>query len=276
MKISVCHYSFHRTWAAEKWTCERLAQAVKDLGADGVDFHAGLLGSTAAAAAKIKAALRKTGLTLSGLSVSNDFNVESDADFKKQVDTVIAWLRVAAEVRAPVSRIFGAGIKDRNDRAAFRACRERVLKGLRIVVKEAEKLGVVFALENHGGFPCTGEEQVEVIRTINSPSLRATIDVGNYMNGGQEGHVGSAIAAPYAAYVHFKDFVKAPDSRSPWGWGIHACTVGKGAVNHRECLQALKNAGYDGFVALEYEGPEDEKIGVAESMTYTKDVMKGF
>jgi len=124
--------------------------------------------------------------------------------------------------------------------------------------------------------PCTGEEQVSIIEKIGSQFLRATIDVGNYMQGGQEGHVGTRIAARYAAYVHFKDFCKKPASSKPWSWHIEACTVGKGDVDHYACLEALKEAGYNGFIALEYEGPNDEAVGVPESVKFMNEVMKKF
>ena len=49
-----------------------------------------------------------------------------------------------------------------------------------------------FDFGDHGGLPCTAQEQIDAIKAINSPSLRATIDVGNYMSGGEEGHVATA------------------------------------------------------------------------------------
>lgn len=188
MKKAICHYSFHRRWTAEKWTAERLAEEVKALGIECVDFHAGMMAPAATAAARIRAALSKSGLTLSSLSLGNDFNKENPAEFKAQVDGVKEWIRVAAELRAPVSRIFGGSIgeKERSDPAAKAKGRQRILDGLGAVVKEAEKNGLVLAIENHGGLPCTGEEQVDVIRAVNSPSLKATVDVGNYLEGNQE------------------------------------------------------------------------------------------
>lgn len=276
MKKSICHYSLHRMWRTQNWTCLQLAEHVKSLGCEGIDFHAGLMGSTAGAAQKIREALKKTGLTLSGFSLGNNFNQEDTTLFKEQVDTVKAWLEVAAEVKAPVSRIFGGHIKDRSNQEQLQRGFELILAGLGQVVKAAEKLGVVLALENHGGLPCTGEEQVDVIQQINSKNLRATVDVGNYLQGGQEAHVGSAIAAAYCSYVHFKDFRKTPSQNSSLPWGLQACIVGTGDVDHLKCLTALKKAGYNGFVALEYEGPEDEKIGVPQSLEFMNKVMKGF
>jgi sugar phosphate isomerase/epimerase len=278
MKKAICHYSFHRRWTAEKWTAERLAEEVKALGVEGVDFHAGMMAPSGTAVERIRAALSKTGLTLSGLSLGNDFNKENPKDFQTEVDRVKEWIRVAAELRAPVSRIFGGslGEKARGDPAAKAQGRQRILDGLGAVVKDAEKCGLVLAIENHGGLPCTGEEQVDVIRAVNSPSLKATIDVGNYLEGDQEAHVGTRVAASQAAYIHFKDFKKIPDASARFGRKLQACVLGEGDVDLRACLDALKRAGYNGFVALEYEGTEAETTGVPKSVAHMKKVMQGF
>ena len=87
MRKAICHYSFHRRWAAEKWTADRLAEEVKSLGIEGIDFHAGMMAPSATAAERVRAALSKTGLTLSGLSLGNDFNKEKPEEFRVQVET---------------------------------------------------------------------------------------------------------------------------------------------------------------------------------------------
>ncbi len=272
MKQAICHYSFHRRFSDEKWDLDRLAEEVKKLGVDAIDFHAGYIGDPATAAARIQKALSDHDLVLSGLSMSNDFNKLDRDALNEEIKTVKTWLRVAAEVQAPVSRVFGGHLRreQRLNAEAKEAGRQCILSALQEVVEEAGRLGVVLAIENHGGLPCTGEEQVDVIETINSPFLKATVDVGNYMQCGQEGHVGTALAAAHAAYVHLKDFRKVSDESLPWGWKVETATVGEGDVDIPACLRALQDAGYDGFVALEYEGREDERTGVPKSVNCMK------
>ncbi len=268
MKQAICHYSFHRRHAAEKWTPERLAREIAALGVEGIDYHARLLGSTEGTAELIQAAVAQHGLTLSGLSFSTNFNRASQADWDKEVASANRWVAFAAGLKAPVSRIFGGSLSadDRKDEAARAAAWQRMIDGVAAVTKEAEKFGLVLALENHGGLPCTAQEQIDAIQAVNSPCLRATIDFGNYMAGGEEGHEATVKVAPYCAYVHVKDYRKTPDPSKPWGWGIQACTVGEGDVDLAACIAALRQAGYSGFVALEYEGSEDETTGVPRSV----------
>ncbi len=276
MIAAICHYSLHRRWKAEGWTLPRLMQEVRQLGLTHVDVHAGMLGTPDGAATAIRAALAGAGLSLAGLSLSNSFSGDAPEDVRAQVEKVRRWLEVAAEVRAPVSRIFGGSLRpaERGDPDVRRRKTAQIVETLGTVARDAERLGVLLALENHGGLPCTGEEQVAVIRAVNSPALKATIDVGNYLGCGQESDAGTRVAAPCAAYVHFKDFVKAPDAAAPWGWKAEPCVLGEGAVRHRECLAALRAAGYDGVVALEYEGSEDEQTGVPRSVAQMKTVLQ--
>ncbi len=275
MQLAICHYSFHRRYVAEKWTPDRLAREVAALGVEGIDFHARLLGSMDGTAGLIQAAVANHGLTLSGMSFSTNFNRSNLDEWKAEVETTKKWVAFSAGLKAPVSRIFGGNLsfEERNDPAARAAAWQRMIDGVAAVTKEAEKFGLVLALENHGGLPRTAQEQIDAIRTIDSPSLRATIDVGNYMSGGEEGHMGTTLGAPYCAYVHAKDFKKIPDSAKPWGWRTQACVVGEGDVKLAACIAALRQSGYRGFVALEYEGPEDETTGVPRSVATLKQLI---
>jgi sugar phosphate isomerase/epimerase len=269
MRTAICHYSFHRTCKEKNWTVDDVAAAVKRAGAEAVDFHVRLLGDAADVDQQIRDAVAKHGLVLSGLSCSNHFGQKDAAASAEHVELVKGWLELAAKVEAPVSRIFGGAdlpFDKRDDPAEQAAARQRLLRDLEQVVPVAEKLGVVLALENHGSFPGLGSEQADIVRTVDSPYLRATIDVGNYMQVGGVPHEEVATAAPYAAYVHYKDFKKIPDDSRPVGYRCQGVTLGDGEVDLKACYQALKTAGYDGFIALEYEGQEDEAAGVARSI----------
>lgn len=275
MQKAICHYSFHRLWKEQNWTADRLAEEVAGLGVECIDFHMGLMTGVPDAARRIREAVDKHGLKLSGVSCSNDFGQEDPDAFRETIEKVKGWLRLAGEVGAPVSRVFGGGIgfAHRSDPELVAGARERILNSVSEVLPTAEACGVVICIENHGGMPATGDEQVDFVKTIDSPFFRATIDVGNYMQAGNEGHVETAKAAPVAGYVHFKDFRKVPDDDKPWGWGVKSTIVGDGDVDLQACYDAMKDAGYDGVIALEYEGPEDEAVGVPRSVETMNRVM---
>jgi len=271
-KTSVCHYSFHRLWKEENWDCDKLCEEVKDTGSEGVDFHEKLTADPDTARERITKAIEKSGLALSGISLSNDYNVADAAELEKRLATSRTWIDIGADLKAPVMRIFGGGRSDEDRQVQF----DRIVEAMKKITEHAVAKGVVLALENHGGIPLTGEEQSKMIEAVGSDNFKATIDVGNYMSGGQEGVDGSKAAAKHCGYVHFKDFLKVPSTEKPWGWATKPCTVGVGAVDHEGCLKHLADAGYSGWVALEYEGRTDERIGVEESIYYMKKVMSRF
>lgn len=265
----MCHYSLHRVFVEQKWSLEKLVGYVKEQGVDAIDFHVRFLADPADADSRVLEALAGSGLELSGLSLSTNFNQEDPAEYRTQIDTAIEWLKVAGKVKAPASRVFGGHIADRSDAALLKAGTEKVLSALRELVPVAEECGVILALENHGGLPCSGEEQVEVITAIDSPFLRATVDVGNYMQYPQEPVDGVKAAAEYCTYVHVKDNRREADGSTK------ATILGEGDVDIPACLKIIEAAGFDGFVAIEYEGAEDELVGVPKSVAYMKSVLAG-
>ncbi|MFH1566621.1 MAG: sugar phosphate isomerase/epimerase family protein [Gemmatimonadota bacterium] len=271
MKLAMCHYSLHRRWSEEKWDIDRLTDEVAALGIEGIDYHVRLLGTQEGVVERIRAALERTGLALSGFSLSTNFNLPDAKAFDAHLADTLSWMRLAEELKAPACRVFGGSV-DRSDPQAVQAGLERVLRALRLLAPEAERMGLVLALENHGGLPCTGEEQAQVIEAVGSPAVRATVDVGNYMQGGQSGVEGTRVAARYAAYVHVKDnkILEAANAR---GRHFEACTIGDGVVDIPACLRLLRAAGFDDFVALEYEGTEPEETGVPRSVEYMKQVV---
>ena len=235
MKKAICHYSFHRTLAQEEWTLEDFVSQCKLLNVNGIDFHQRFLPDPEEAPEAIPKALDGTGLELSGLSLSTNFNKDGD-DFKQEIAQAVKWIQAASQTGAQVSRIFGGHIGDRNDESALSSALEKVLFAMKELASAAEDHNVILAVENHGGVPGLGEEQVNIIEEVNSPFLRATVDVGNYMSCGQDPVEGSSLAAPYCAYVHFKDMKKsiwlihAPPSDLFLDVCCHGAKVGSNAV----------------------------------------------
>lgn len=285
MELSVCHYSFHRTWLEENWNILRLAEEVKRLGIAGIDFHAGFLGTTEHAAESIADALDRTGLRLSGLSLNCNFaQAEPDA-LAQEIERTISWMKVASRLGAPVARVFGSAqpsgllvhsLDDKVTETQRLQHKETIVASLEEIAREAECLNLMLALENHYGFPLTGEEQVEIIESVGNNHLRATIDVGNYMSGGQDPLIGTALVAPHLAYVHVKDYSRVENASVTSGWSLMPCSVGAGDVDIKGCLGILKENGYDGFVAIEYEGKEEERTGVAKSVDYLNQLSEFF
>jgi sugar phosphate isomerase/epimerase len=103
-------------------------------------------------------------------------------------------------------------------------------------------------------------------------SLGANPDTGNFLIVNQPSHEAIKEVAPYAYMVHFKDFKPEPADHQGFaytcldGAKVVGTAVGEGTVDLGACIQELKNAGFDGWLSVEYEGEEDPFTAVPRSI----------
>lgn len=118
---------------------------------------------------------------------------------------------------------------------------------LRHLIPEAEKRGVVIAVENvWNHFLLSPVETRDLIDRLNSPWVRICLDVGNVVRFGfPEDWID--ILGRRICCVHLRDF------RTAVGTVDGFCPLGDGDVNWPAVMTALKRVRYDG--PLTYEGP---------------------
>jgi sugar phosphate isomerase/epimerase len=268
MDLALCHYSYHRRWTAEQWDVDRLAQETAALGLPAFDLHTRLGAAWLDQPQAICAACERHQVGLAGLSISNNFLHGDSQSFTTEVERVRGLIETAAKLGVHTARIFGGHLPaaQQSDARARRSGLQQIIDGIGKVIDTATNHDVTLALENHGCLPGTSAEVLQVLGAIDSPYLRATIDLGNFLQSGEEGHHGAAVLAPYGSYVHVKGMRKVADPTRPWGYRVEACTPGEGDVDLVACFQALRRFGFTGVVAIEYEGPDDEAIGVPASL----------
>ena len=105
---------------------------------------------------------------------------------------------------------------------------------------------VKFAVENHGGLSGDPAVLAEFVQHFHSPFLGVCLDFGNFEG---DRTIGMQTLAPHAIHVHAK-------SREFNAQGEET------QIDYRMCLSALKAAGYDGVISIEYEGDGDPAIGI--------------
>jgi sugar phosphate isomerase/epimerase len=179
------------------------------------------------------------GLDVSGTSVGNNFCVAPGPDREKQLNLVRTWVDNAAELDAPVIRIF-AGTQARGqteDEAVTRA-----IECIKLSLPYAVEKGVTLALENHGGITLTPDQILRLVKAIDGPNFGVNLDTGNFR--GEDPYADLARLAPYAVNVQVKteiNFKGKPKQEADLS---------------RE-IGILRDARYSGYVVLEYEAPED-------------------
>ena len=270
MKVAVSSYSFSQAFRAGRITLMESISKAKEMGFEGfevVDFNFKTScpeGTSLEDYAKaIKAEADRVGIVITNYTVGADFQNRETAEeverLKKEVD--IAVILGASGMRHDVASW---------DRAkkyeSFYKALPRMAAGVRQVAEYAASKGVKTMSENHGMFAQDALRVEQLMVAVDHPNYGWLVDMGNFTCADENPFISVGIAAPYAVYVHAKDFIVKPADgpnpgkfffKSRGGAYLRGTIVGQGNVPVKACLAALKNNGYDGYVAIEFEGMED-------------------
>ncbi len=249
LKLSLAAYSFNRQ-LAKRGTPEEIAKAEMTL-EKFIEFCAAQgLGATEltgyyfpreisnAYLLNIRAITHRLGLSISGTAIGNDFCVAEGEARDKQLAECREWIDYAAIMGAPAIRIFAGKVPNGDtEEAAI----ERCAAGINESLKYAATKGVYLALENHGGITATPEQMLNIIRKVDSsPWFGVNFDSGNFQT--EDPYADLAKIAPYAVNAQIKASIAPGGKKQP--------------ADLPRIVDILKNAGYRGFVALEYEEQE--------------------
>jgi sugar phosphate isomerase/epimerase len=197
----------------------------------------------------IKKRCTDLGLTISCVSVSNDFGVLGEERQREQVAKVKQWINICTYFGAPVLRVFAGWIsKERwtGDEAGTKeACWPDAIAGLSECAEYAEHQGIVLGLENHNGYGIVGtaDEVERCLSEVESPWLRLNLDTGDY------GDIESIRRTlPLAVHVHAKLYDLDADGLDRQDWPA--------------IMSILREGRYRGFLSIEYEGDEDPLAAV--------------
>jgi sugar phosphate isomerase/epimerase len=223
---------------------------------------------------RLQDALRAHGARVSTIA-SPIGKSEIDRDASYELDRLEVALRLAEAFETTLIRVFSfyhEGI----EHADFR---DEVLRRMDAFAGRAEQAGVTLLLENERGlWGDIPERCLEVLSLVDSPSLRMTLDTGNFAQMG----VRSADEA-YPLLREYVTHIQIKDVRSADG----AITVaGEGDGQVPELLAALRRDGYRGFLSLEphlalaekargFSGPELFGQAAAALQRIVADVEKG-
>lgn len=204
------------------------------------------------------------GLELSNYAVGANFHDVSDeeleaelARLRKQVD--IAHSLGIRKMRHDVARASDTSMR------AFMAALPRLADACRQIADYAAPLGITTSVENHGYFIQRSDRVQALIEAVQRDNFRMTLDVGNFLCADEDPLPAVQSSVGYASMVHIKDFYRRPASRNPGeGWfatsagnWLRGAIVGHGDLDIPGTLQAIKSAGYDGFLSIEFEGMEE-------------------
>lgn len=180
------------------------------------------------------------GIPISGSAVGNNFVFPKGAQRDAQIASVKSWIDRCALLGAPHIRIFaGPANKELSTAEAKRLCIEAAEE----CADYAGKKGIFLGLENHGGIVAEPEDLLEIVRAVKSPWLGINLDTGNFHT--DDPYADLAKCAPYAVNVQYKIEMR------PRGQTQNQL------ADPARIVKILRDANYQGYIALEHETKED-------------------
>ena len=217
---------------------------------------------------RLEAASRESGVTLSGMCIPASFIDEDRAARRAQIDRAKRYVDLCADMGVGFLRTDVVPWSMRPESyAQVEALFPIIVEGCAEVVEHAAARGVVTSIENHG-FLMNGSERCRrLVQAVDSPHLRMTLDIGNFLCVDEDPFVAVNNCLGIASYVHVKDFLARKHYPGP-GWlktmgGRHivGTVFGFGDVETRAIVRRILQSGYDGYVSLEFEGNEPPLMG---------------
>ena len=281
MKLGVSSYSFSKYIAQTSASYLDICNEAKRIGYDGIEFIDLNLDIQPAAslqelARTIRSHCESIGLEIAAYTVGADFLNRGPGE----IDRVKGQADIAALLGAKVMRHDAAWSLPEG--MNWREAIDLIKEPIREVASYAQKKGIKTCTENHGYVLQDSHRVEELILAVNHPNYGWLIDMGNFLCADEEPRHAVGIAAPYAVHAHVKDFLyKSGQEDMPvGGWFgtrggnyLRGTVIGHGVVPVRACVHILQNAGYDGYLSVEFEGREETLPALENAREYLRKLL---
>jgi L-ribulose-5-phosphate 3-epimerase len=260
-KISLAEWSLHRTLKEGKLDNLDFAKVAKnDYGIEAIEYVNQFFKDKAKDKnylAQLKQRAEDLGVKTLLIMIDNE-GALGDADEQKRtraVENHYQWVEAAKFLGCHSIRVNAASS------GSYEEQLERAADGLRRVTEFAEPYEINVIVENHGGLSSNGQWLTSVIKKVDRKRCGTLPDFGNFRLGeGKEydRYQGVAELMPFAKAVSAKsgDF-------DEQGNEIH--------TDYRRMMKIVLNAGYHGYVGIEYEGG---KLSEPDGIRATKKLLE--
>jgi len=248
IKVGCAAYSYNAYLEKKVMRLEDFIEECYRLRLDGVELTGYYFESMDAVYVdKLKRLAARKGLAISGAGMGSNFCQADKARREKEIQEVKKWVDVSKRLGAPCLRVFGGQTPSgyTEEQAT-----EWTIDALRTCCEYAAQGGTIIALENHGGITSRATNVVKIAKAVNSEWFGINLDLGNYRGDIYEE---IAMTVPYAVHSHAKMFEDQPALKR---------------LDYVRVRHILESQGYNGFVSLEYEGPDDSKLAVPKETKY--------
>jgi 3-oxoisoapionate decarboxylase len=255
MKIGIDSYCFHRFFGEvypgqpepdKQMTMDDFLDFAKELGVDGVSLESCFFPSFEKEwFAELKAKLDNYGFDRV-YAWGHPDGLEAGKN-REAFDDMVAQIPNAQLIGADVMRVVGSSLMFRFE--PHQPQLDILAEWFKEAMKVADEYGVKLAVENHLDY--TSDECVWLIEAVGSPNFGLNFDTGNFLRLLDDPIKGMEKLAKYTFATHIKDLkVRKGVSADEWFF-FSSAPVGDGLVDNQKLAQLLKDANYQGFLAVE-------------------------
>jgi L-ribulose-5-phosphate 3-epimerase len=276
VSLAVSTYSFHRFGAGPEGDAlpaiEAMIDRCAELGIGGIEIignHLDQLGRTSPDDLhKLRQHLAVQGVAPVSVSAHHNFVNPDPAAREAELNKLARWIDAAAVLGAPFVRAFGGRWGTLRDFSAFMAANGEELpivgytlddaydwtvECFRAAAWYAGRRGVTLGLENHWGLTGTAEGTLRIHDAVSSPWLKLVLDTGNFIHE-PDMYAEMEKMLPHVALVHAKTYA---------GGSMY---FGDFTIDHEKVARMLDDAGFSGYVSIEFEGLAMPDDGIVESV----------
>ena len=261
MKLSCAAYSYRKYLQEQKpptMTIEDFLVECAKMGLDAAEPTAYYFPSplTDEFLRKFKRKAFLLGLEISGTAIGNTFTYPPGPKRDENLRMVKEWIDRAVIFGAPCIRVFAGNA---SDAGTLEQARRNCIETMETACAYAAERGVFLALENHGGIVSDAEGVLAILKEVKSDWFGVNLDTGNFQT--DDPYLDMAKVAPYAVTVQIKI-----DVQPKGGKAVDA--------DFERIIGILGEAGYRGYLALEYEGREEPKEAIPRVIEKLQKILK--
>jgi sugar phosphate isomerase/epimerase len=195
------------------------------------------------------------GVAVSGTAIGNNFSHPRGAKRDEEIALTKKWIDRAAVLGAPHIRVF-AGVEPKGFPRA--EADKLVVSALEECCDYAGRRGIFLGLENHDSIG-SAAALLPIVQAVKSPWIGVNLDSGNFRTA--DPYADFAACIPYSVNVQLK------------------VELGHGGKKHpadlKKFVTLLRDGGYQGWVALEYEAQETPAVAVPRLLGELKALLAG-
>lgn len=278
-KISLAEWSFHNAiWSGKMTNLDFAEKAKKDYGITGVEYVNQFFKDKAkdkTYLADMKKRADDNGVT-SVLIMCDGEGELGDLDPKKRTQAVenhYKWVEAAQFLGCHSIRVNAAG------HGKAEEVKKAAIDGLGRLTDFGKDFNINVIVENHGGFSSNGIWLSDVMKGVGKSGCGTLPDFGNFCITRSEPKDNTPEAWAATTCTEEYDRYKGVLELMPFAKGVSAKTHDFDAngneteTDYRKMLQIVKDAGYKGYIGIEYEGLKDaEETGVRKTLELLKRV----